>query len=228
MKKIIGMIHLSGAYGIKISRALEEIEIYKNNNLYGCIIENYFSSESDVEEVLKNIKNIDIKIGINILPNNYEKAFYLSSKYKVDFIQLDYISGIYKKNNKTNIELDIDKYSEFRSYNKNIEIFGGVWPKYYTPIDNSNLNDDINSALNLCDSIVVTGNATGVETSLDKIKLFKNIIANKKPLIIGAGVNHTNINQLSHVDGAIIGSAFKNNINDKIDESLVKSFMSLL
>lgn len=73
MKKIIGMIHLSrDTNGEFLERALNEIKIYEEEGLYGCIIENYHGSIDDVECVLKNLGERKIKIGINIL-NDYKE-----------------------------------------------------------------------------------------------------------------------------------------------------------
>ncbi len=230
-KRIFGMIHLSGdcADSSNIHRALDEINIYKDHGLYGCIIENYFSSDSEIEEVLQNLYIKDFKIGINVLPNDYVRAFELAGKYDVDFIQFDYISGTYKPKSmyELHIKLDLEDYLYHRSLIKkrNVKIFGGVWPKYYTPIESSNLVDDIYLAEIICDAIVVTGAGTGKETPIDKIKNFNEIINNKVPLIIGAGLNHNNLDQLQYANGAIVGSAFKYNINDKVEPYLVRTFM---
>ncbi len=220
-----------------IKRAIEEIDIYVEEGIDGCIIENYHGSTKDVEEVLYALSIIpdkNIKIGINILPNDYKEAFRLGHIFEVDFIQLDYISGQYKNTE----EIDIHDYvdSQFQYSHKPL-VFGGVWPKYYEPVKDSNLKGDIEEGMLLCDGIVVTGSGTGKETPLDKIKLFrehmnsfnrKYVIGKKFPLIIGAGLDATNVShQLPFADGAIVGSCFKpyKRTQEMIDRKLVKEFM---
>lgn len=227
-KRILGMIHLSGDNSIKIERALEEILIYEEEGLYGCIIENYHGSVDDVENVLKAISNREnkIKIGINILPNEYDKAFDLADKYKIDFIQLDYISGQYERTK----PFDVGHFLYFSNKNPLIHILGGVWPKYYNPISGSELINDILDACDLANAIVVTGHGTGKETSLDKIKIFKSIL-HDHPLIIGAGLDSTNVvEQMKFANGAIVGSCFKpyKRTHEKVSRELVKEFMSKL
>lgn len=231
-KRIFGMIHLSGDKSNRISRALEEIAIYEEEGLYGCIIENYHGINNDVEEVLKQIENRDnkIKIGINILPNEYTKAFELANQYNVDFIQLDYVAGEYEY---TPIIDIIDYMNKLVNLKSNIMVFGGVWPKYYIPVPDSDLKEDIATAVFLVDGIVVTGAGTGKETPLNKIKTFKQHIQScgkfsTTPLIIGAGLDASNvIEQLAFADGAIVGSCFKpyKRTQEKVSRKLVREFI---
>jgi len=229
-KPIFGMIHLSGDNIIK--RAITEIDIFYEENLDGCIIENYHGSVLDVKEVLNLIQIVQsvipsdkkkLKIGVNILPNEYKSAFEIANYYNADFIQLDFVAGKYYNNKEIN-ETD---YLSIKNKYPNISVLGGVWPKYYEPIRGSVLSDDINDGLNRAEAIVVTGLGTGKETPLDKIKEFKTLCGNK-PLIIGAGLNSTNVKeQLSIADGAIVGSCFKpyGRTTEPISRELVKEFM---
>ena len=79
------------------------------------------------------------------------------------------------------------------------------------------------------DVVVVTGNATGEETDLDKIKLFRKNLG-YFPLIVGAGVNSKNIcEQLQFADGAIVGSYLKDNFEDngEVDSTHVNEMVEL-
>lgn len=233
-KEIIGMIHLAGPDAIE--KALEEIKIYEEEGLSGIIIENYHGSVSDVMRLLERLrfKPTTMSVGINILPNEFEAAFYLCEQYNfIDFIQLDYLGGSYKPD-KT---LDEDKFIASMMSCRPVQVFGGVWPKYYQPIEGSVLSDDLFTAMFFGDAVVVTGEGTGSETPLDKIKLFretmnefksKKILGFKKPLIIGAGLTPLNVReQLQFAQGAIVGSAFKPNgrTHQMVDRDLVRTFM---
>ena len=128
---------------------------------------------------------------------------------------------------------------------------GGVWPKYYTPVKGSVLEDDLRIGMERCDAIVVTGSGTGKETPLDKIKKFREILSSSIcsahqtydkdcrlcnsrinfPLIVGAGLTIDNAHeQLSIADGAIVGTAMKfdNNTMNKVDRSRVRDLMSIV
>ena len=79
------------------------------------------------------------------------------------------------------------------------------------------------------DAIVVTGEGTGKETPLDKIKRFREKIGDF-PLVVGAGVDSYNVmGQLKIADGAIIGSYFKKGYTwNHIDPFAVKNFMEIV
>lgn len=232
-KEIIGMIHLAGPDAI--SKAMEEIKIYEEEGLSGIIIENYHGSVEDVIAVLDLLVEnpTTLSVGINILPNEYGVAFDLCGKYDfIEFIQLDYVSGVYENTK----ELPADYLIDSKEHSS-VKVFGGVWPKYYKPVESSSLQDDLDMGIFMADAIVVTGSGTGMETPLDKIKDFRDKMDNTKnryvigkniPLIVGAGLTPLNVREaLEFANGAIVGSAFKPNgrTHQMIDRGLVKVFM---
>jgi uncharacterized protein len=218
-KAVFGMVHLSGVNPVE--KALEEIRVYEGEGVYGIIIENYHNTTDFVIKTLESLKT-NLKVGINILPNEYEQAFELASKFNADFIQLDFVAGKY-----TQAGIDGDKYMSVRNMYSNVEVLGGVWPKYYTPVADSVLVNDLSDATKRCNAVVVTGSGTGKETPLNKIKSFKASLHNF-PLIVGAGVTPENASQqLLFANGCIVGSAFKpfGNTNLPVDRRLVRRFM---
>lgn len=235
-KEIIGMIHLSGPDAVE--KAMEEIKIYEEEGLSGIIVENYHGSVEDVIRVLEGLKYdpTTLCVGINILPNEYKVAYEICNMYPdVKFIQLDYVAGKYGKEEK---ELNIDEFLLLWDKHADVKIFGGVWPKYYSPVEGSDLESDIISGLFLADAIVVTGTGTGMETPLDKVKTFRELMdkngrdsklqGHKRPLIIGAGLTPINVReQLEYAQGAIVGSAFKpkGRTHQMVDRDLVRVFM---
>lgn len=236
-KPIFGMVHLAGIH----ARAIDEIYCYIENGLAGAIVENYHGGDDDVESVMailsvEKIPN-DFKIGVNILPNDYRRAIELTDCYKGDFIQLDHIAGEYG-NKKASVTMDsrIDHYNRCRENAPHVQVLGGVHPKYYNPITGSDLMADLTMAIQRADAIVVTGAGTGMATPLDKIIDFRTKLdilspVRRVPLIIGAGLNPSNVKeQMQYADGAIVGSTFKPNGNTikEVDPILVKEFMSAL
>lgn len=215
-KPIIGMLHMYG--GLHASTIMKrDLEIFQKCGIDGYIIENYGGGLEEVVEGLKLIEGLGYESmykGINILPNNFELAYALAAAYNLDFIQLDYISGNYEnpRNPRNPVNIDVYHFEKFRKKFPEIKILGGVHPKYYKPIEGSNLMEDIQNAKKLCDAIVVTGAGTGKETPLDKIKHFKSLVGNDFPIIIGAGLDEFNVSeQLCEADGAIVGSYLKAN-----------------
>ena len=231
-KPILGMLHLYGG-NYAMDRFDDELEIFEQEGLDGYIIENYGGGMQEVRGALQMIEEFDkyseMNKGINILPNNFEVAYALAAAYDLDFIQLDYISGSYIGNRGEVISIDSYHYNRFRDKFPEIKILGGVWPKYYEPVEGSVLSDDIETAKERCDAIVVTGAGTGKETPIDKIKEFKKLAGHNFPVIIGAGLNELNVEeQLSFADGGIIGSYIKERgiANNKVERSRVRDFVS--
>jgi predicted TIM-barrel enzyme/8-oxo-dGTP pyrophosphatase MutT (NUDIX family) len=241
-KPIIGMVHLGNLNqkGV-VENALYDIKVLAEEGVDGCLIENYHSGIEEVVQVLEALgtnrpkvgkTNKDFEIGINILPNEAEVAFKLADKYNLSFIQLDYVSGVYTNHKEINGYSFLNLKTKYNS----IKVLGGVWPKYYIPIKNSDLRLDLMYARIRCDAIVVTGDGTGKETPLDKILKFgthlNRDISNSSilhfPLIIGAGLDTTNVSeQLLYADGAIVGSALKLGklTTRNIDRYLTREFM---
>src|SRR3989338_610515 len=220
---IFGIIHLAGDK--PVIRALEELSIFEEEGITGAIIENYHGSIGDVIGTLQETsqRKNNLVIGINILPNYFEQAFSLAQQYKADFIQLDHVAGRYDQG-----ELNFPIYSSFKRRHKDTLVLGGVWPKYYHPIDGSNLDADLRERMTRAEAIVVTGAGTGKETPLDKIRRFKEVMGGHS-LIIGAGLTPENAyRQLLIADGAIVGTSLKLNNNpcEPVDRLKVRDFMS--
>ena len=222
---ILGMIHLAGDDPVK--RALEEIAVYEEEGVDGVIIENYHGTVEDVTQTLKETSTMkpNIVIGVNVLPNEFKQAFGLAYKYGAEFIQLDYVAGRYTRG-----ELDFQAYSRVKEKYPNIIVLGGVWPKYYTPLEGSDLERDLWEAKSRAEAVVVTGAGTGVETPLGKVKQFRELIGGH-PLVVGAGLTADNAyERLCISDGAIVGSFFKEggDTRNPIGREKIRDFMSIV
>ena len=220
---ILGMLHLAGSDPVE--RALEELNRYEKEGLDGAIVENYHGSTDDVVNVLEKIRRhgTDIVIGINILPNEFHKSIPLAGKYEAGFVQLDHVAGRYVRG-----ELDYYSYCRFRKEYPDIVVLGGVWPKYYTPMASSDLEEDLRTGMERAEAIVVTGKKTGQRTPTDKIKQYRSIIGNH-PLIVGSGLTAQNAyEKLCIADGAIVGTYFKfgNDTINMVDPKKVRELMA--
>ena len=211
------MVHLTGC---DPSLALQEAQIYADNGFSGVIVENYHCKRIHIfEQALEKIvaRNLGLAIGVNVLSNEFREAYRLTREFGASFIQLDYISGFYEQHsgwhNDEEISLNYEAYKSFREDMQDIVVLGGVWPKGYRPCRGARLRQDIYKAMNRCDAIVVTGEGTSIETPMDKVLAFREIIDEKDslfPLLVGSGLNEQNYReQLGVSDGAIVGSSIK-------------------
>jgi len=222
---VFGMLHLAGSRPAK--RALEELAVYESEGVTGVIVENYHGNLDDVVESLDAISKskTSLFLGLNVLPNEYFQALPLASSFGAKFIQLDYVAGNY-----VNGRWDVDKYDDWRMRYPEIFVLGGVWPKYYLPVESSDLENDLKEGMQRADAIVVTGEGTGIDTPMEKIKRFRSTLGSY-PLIIGAGLNPKNAyDQLIIADGCIVGSCFKPGGNTKamVEKEMVKDFMEVV
>ncbi len=213
------MIHLAGESPQEVlRRALNEIALFEKNGVDAIIIEDYHGGKEDVINVLDATNNSRYKIirGVNLLSDPYA-SFALARKYGAQFVQLDSVQLN---------DLSIAKYNKIRD-NK-VVVLGGIRFKYTNPTEKS-LEDDLDFGKRQCDAIVTTGNGTGKETPLQKLKGFRNVLRDY-PLIVGAGVTAENVyEQLCVADGAIVGSYFKNgDTTQPVIRERVQSLMDIV
>lgn len=200
-KPIIGMIHLAGSgHADRVKRALDELVLYQEEGVNGAIIEDYHGDAQDVHEVLKqsNRPGLTLIRGVNLLSNPYI-AFNYAGAFGARFVQFDTIETDY---------LDLGLYNRSRLWHPKLQVLGGVRFKGQ-PESRKSLEQDLKDARSLCEAVVTTGPATGVETPMWKLQDFRHYL-DKFPLITGAGVTQDNVQaQLEIADAAIVGSYFK-------------------
>lgn len=224
-KPIIGMIHLKGEnYEDKLKRAISESDILFDNGVNAILVENYFGSPNDVCRVLQYFSSYmnDRHYGVNLL-GNYEGTFKLAAAYNASFIQIDSVSGHLRQKDDEQYGAHLKLLRE----NSGALVLGGVRFKYKPILSGRSLEEDITTGLERCDIIVTTGEGTGMETDINKLIEFKNLLGSEK-LIVGAGVTYSNCKeQLLVADGAIIGSYFKvgHDANNEIKPDYVKEIM---
>ncbi|MFV0381643.1 MAG: BtpA/SgcQ family protein [Breznakia sp.] len=228
-KVVFAMLHLKGENSEEILEiAIKEAHSLYDNGVDGVIIENYFGDYSDMERVLQyfQIHFRDKIYGVNALDND-KLGFELTRKYGASFLQLDSVSGhLDAKEEPAFIDMIQTEREKTDAF-----LFGGVRFKYQPYKSGRTLKDDLLLGMNRCDGIVVTGNATGDETPLQKLKEFRDVCGNNFPLLIGSGSNPNNILSLFNFSqGAIVGSYFKDSYKDTgdVNGEHVKKFMSVI
>lgn len=225
-KPIMAMLHLKGETADeRFERAVRELDLLLAGGADAVIVEDYFGTADDVERVLRYIvaQRPDIVYGVNIL-HDYRRAFSLAAQYGVKFIQIDSMAGHLKP------EDDGAYGEEINDLRRQSDAFliGGVRFKYQPYLSDRSLEEDMDIALGRCDAIVVTGTGTGIATDIEKIRAFRQLIGDRAPLVIGAGLTPESCGeQFAHADAAIVGSYFKDTYKDTgdVDPAHVKTFM---
>lgn len=227
-KPIIAMIHLKGKTEAEIQeRTKREIAIYVEEGVDCIMMENYYGDYIQLEKAIQYITSLDltIPIGVNCL-NVDSLGFHLADKYQLDLIQVDSVVGHVNPRDEASLQAFFDLE---RSQTKAC-LIGGVRFKYQPLLSQRSLAEDLNTARSRCDAIAVTQDATGQETSIEKISEFREELGDF-PLVVAAGVTDENVQlQLKICDAAIVGSNFKDTRKDSGDVSRqnVRHFMQLV
>jgi len=212
-KPILGMLHLTGtSAGERLEIARRETETLIENGIDAVIVENYFGDKDDVRNVLEwlEMRNPDVLVGLNVL-RDHHLAFELAKKFRVDFIQMDSVAGHLPPEEDKDFA---DELAELRA-GVSSALLGGVRFKYQPVKSGRSEPEDLLIGKARCDAIVVTSDATGQVTDLDKVRRFRATTGSDFPLLIGAGLTATNAReQLLEADGAIVGSYFKDTYAD--------------
>lgn len=219
-KPIIGVIHLKGTDEADIrERAKREIELYLNGGLDGIIVEDYFGTYPNLVWALGYLQEQKpgIPYGVNCL--NFDSlCFKLARDFSCDFLQLDSVVGHVKPRD----EATLDAFFALERPTCTSLVLGGVRFKYQPVLSEHTVEEDIETAKCRCDAICVTGDGTGMEAPIDKIRRFK-LACGDTPLVICSGVNVDNCaEQLAVADGAVVGSFFKDTGKDTGDVSAEK------
>ncbi|NUS67483.1 MAG: hypothetical protein HOQ41_03955 [Ensifer adhaerens] len=212
-KPILGMLHLAGdGAQAKLAQAEEEARIMAGEGVDGLVVENYFGDAEDVERVLERIFHLDLgtRIGVNVLRDD-ARAFALARTYPVAFIPVDSVAGHLPP------EADAPFATELQARRGGVTalLLGGVRFKYQPVLSGRLEEEDVRIGASRCDGLVVTSDATGQPTDMDKVARFRAATDGETPLLIGAGLTEANASeQLAQADGAVVGSWFKHDHKD--------------
>lgn len=213
VKPILGMLHLAGdGPAAKLAQAEEEARIMAGEGVDGLVVENYFGEADDVERVLERLSGLDLgaRLGVNVLRDD-ARAFELAGRYPVAFIQMDSVAGHLAP------EADIVFAADLAARRAGVAalLLGGVRFKYQPVLSGRPEEEDVRIGAARCDGLVVTSDATGQPTDMEKVARFRAATGGRVPLLIGAGLTEANaVEQLAQADGAVVGSWFKHDHKD--------------
>lgn len=216
-KPIFGMLHLTGSTPAeRLEIAEREAAILVENGVDGLVVENYFGDADDIRRVLDRLsaRPPGALIGLNVL-RDFRLAFALAESHPVAFIQIDSVAGHLPP---AEDEAFAAELAALRQRSR-AALLGGVRFKYQPVLSGRSEAEDLLLGAGRADAIVVTGDATGQPTGLDKIRRFRSVLGPAVPLLVGAGLTPANAaDALALTDGAIVGSTFK---DSRIDRGLV-------
>jgi predicted TIM-barrel enzyme len=146
---------------------------------------------------------------VNVLRDD-SRAFALAKRYPVSFIQVDSVAGHLPP------EGDATFAKDFAARRASVSslLLGGVRFKYQPVLSGRSEEEDVRLGAR-CDGLVVTSDATGQPTDMEKWYISALPPVVQIPLLIDAGLTEANAaEQLFHANGAIVGSWFKHDHKD--------------
>ena len=247
-KPLIAVLHLlplpgaplyDGAMQRVYDQALEELEVFKRHAIDSVIVENfrdmpYYPGRVPAETVAamaavsrEIVRAAGMPVGINVLRSDGEAAIAVAAASGAQYIRVNVHmgavvadQGIVQGSSQCSVRL--------RSALKSTAlIVADVGVKHAAPLAGRGLDIETRDVAErgLADAVIVTGDRTGVETSLDDIEAVRR--ATSLPLLIGSGATPENIGRLlPNVNGLIVGSYFKKDGagHNPVDASRVERF----
>jgi len=248
-KPLIGMVHclpLLNTPGFKnnmeevIKRAVTDAKTLEEAGMHAIIVENMgdgplgikldFEQQISLAVVTAVVKqNVNIPVGIDAAFNDYKAALAIAKSTGAEFVRIP----VFVDTVVNHLGIVTPCAREAVYYRKSInaeevKIFGDIQVKHSrmlmkdVPIEESGHMAEAMGA----DGIIITGISTGFETPIDLIDRVKKHV--KIPVIAGSGVDTKNVGtQMSHVDGAIVGSSLKENkdLSNPIKKELVDALL---
>ncbi len=249
-KVIIGVVHLlplpgSPLYAEEsidaiIDRAIRDAKALEEGGVDGVIIENFgdypFSKRvknpltiSAFSVIAREVsKEISIPVGINFLRNSAIEAASVAYVSNAKFIRVNVFvetvatdSGI--------IEPAAPKLLRFiKNYKIRIGILADIHVKHGKVIGERSISETVKDAIErgLASAVIITGRRTGEAVSLASLKEAKSTGAY---VLIGSGLNLSNIDLLKFAHGAIVGTFFKKDgkVTNPVDKERVKKLVNL-
>ena len=211
--KIVPVIHT-----VDFKQVIYNVNVCVGNGINKIfLIDHHITDDSIVKmtnyiDYIRDMINPSMEIGVNFLQLDTKDAMIKAEDLKLDFLWADksYIS-----------EDTIDQALEILDYQKKVWYFGCVAFKYQKA--EKNLKWVCEKACKLMDVVTTSGSGTGKAPSIDKIKLMRSYIGNKK-LAIASGVNSENKKIFDeYADYYLVASSIIDK-QERIIESKLKEF----
>jgi membrane complex biogenesis BtpA family protein len=251
-KPVIGCLHLLALPGAPLyggsmravyDHALSEATALTEHAVDALIIENFrdkpfYPGRAPVETVValaavaREIKRQHAcPLGINLLRNDGEAALAIATAIEASFIRVNVHAGAVVSDQgviQGAGHLTMRLRAALRS---NVLVFADVGVKHAAPLADRGLTAETVDTVErgLADAVIVSGEATGAETSLDDVRSVR--AATDAPVLIGSGATPENIGEVFNlVDGFIVGSYFKKagKADQLVEPTRVSTFMNAI
>ncbi len=186
----------------------------------GVIVENFndnpFLKKPDITTIIamsvivrEVVRSVSIHVGVNILRNACREAVYVASICGASFIRCNaYCQPIVCPEGIIEPEA-AHVWRAMRDVGKRVEVLADINVKHSTPLYAPSIDDLVRDCVERClaDFIVVTGSRTGQAPDPGEVCHISKIAS--VPVLVGSGVNPSNISLYKCARGIIVGTYVK-------------------
>lgn len=231
-RALIGMVHLaplpgSPASELPLERICEnartDARMLADAGFDAIVVENFGDSPfrattvdphtiAAMTLVARSIRNeVSLPLGINVLRNDALAAVAIATICEAAFVRINIHTGVYATDQGI-IEGRADETLRYRKkLGSRTAIFADVHVKHASPLLVQPIAEAAEEAAyrGRADALIVSGTGTGKPTSVIDLKAVRDAVPDR-PILVGSGASVRTIRELlSIADGAIIGTAIK-------------------
>ncbi|GBC78537.1 hypothetical protein HRbin08_02033 [bacterium HR08] len=252
-KPVIGMLHapaLPGAPGFEgdwervRARVLADAEALAEGGVEGFLLENfgdapYYPRRVPPHTVAfltalgQEVKRAFAKpLGVNVLRNDARSALAIATAIGAEFIRVNVFMGARVTDQGVIEGVAHLLLRDRATLGSVVKVFADVAVKHSAPLAPRDLAQEVLETIERgrADAIILSGVATGQETSPERIREAK-AVARATPVLVGSGVTVENVADILRVaDGVIVGTFFKQDgvVHRPVDVERVKAFMRVV
>jgi membrane complex biogenesis BtpA family protein len=206
-----------------LDRVLEDAKTLVDGGLHALVIENFGDIPFYPQQVpphtvaFMTALGVEVKrqfnrpLGINVLRNDAESALAIAAAVSAEFIRVN-VHVAARITDQGLLEGTAHRTLRYRKLlGSNTRIFADVDVKHSAPVAARDLRVEAEELVGrgCADAVIVTGSATGAETSMEDLKIAKSAVGSAY-VIAGSGIDARNIAATLRVaDGAIVGTSLK-------------------
>jgi membrane complex biogenesis BtpA family protein len=173
-----------------------------------------------------------LPIGINALRNDARSAIAVAHICGAQFVRINVYVGAAVTDQGIIQGAARGAILYRKELNADVAIFADVFVKHATQLGGGSLEDAAKDAVErgLADALIVSGAATGADTSIEDVRRVKSAVPNT-PILIGSGFNaQTASSLLQAADGAIVGTSLKRDgiVSNPVDEERVRELRAAM
>jgi membrane complex biogenesis BtpA family protein len=248
---VVGVVHLPplpgsprnpGSFRRALDAAHADALVYRRSGVDALLVENHgdapFSKEDAGPHVAAMLAVVARElgaacrcpVGVNILRNDVRGALGAAAASDASFVRANVLCGV----TATDQGLVEGRAAEVLRYRRELGLATEIWAdvdvKFGTALFDPGFAAAVSAAARRsgADRLLVTGAATGVAPTAERLRTAKEA-AGKVPVFVASGLDRDNVGELLPCcDGAIVGSAFKEDgdVEKPVDAGAVTVFMN--